>query len=89
MTATRLLDGSTCCPPIQNGAGADVFDANKTKLRDEFLSMPALCLTVEQAARFVNMSVPGANLLVAGLEHDGFLVRTPNGRYRLAEPLVC
>jgi hypothetical protein len=84
-----LPDGSTYCRPIHNGAGADVFDANTTRLRDEFLSMPALCLTVEQAARLVHMSVPGANLLIARLEHDGFLIHTPNGRYRLAEPLLC
>lgn len=89
MTATRLPDGSTYCRPIHNTAGADAFDTDKARLRDEFLSMPALCLTVAQAARLVNVSVLGANLLLAGLEHDGFLIRTPNGRYRLAEPLQC
>jgi DNA-binding IclR family transcriptional regulator len=51
--------------------------------------MPALCLTVEQVARLLNMPVLDANGLVTALELDGVLIRTPNGRYRLAEPLLC
>jgi predicted transcriptional regulator of viral defense system len=66
---------------------ADRLDTDSARLREEFLSMPALCLTVEQVARLLNVPIAGASHLLAALEHDGFLVRAPSGRYRLAEPL--
>jgi DNA-binding IclR family transcriptional regulator len=51
--------------------------------------MPALCLTVEQVARLLNVPPVGASQLLAALEHDGFLMRTPSRRYRLVEPFRC
>lgn len=86
MRATQLADGATDCGPVHN-AGARTFDADQARLRDEFLSMPALCLTVEQVARLMNVTVFSANRLLTGLERDRFLIRTATGRYRLAEPL--
>jgi predicted transcriptional regulator of viral defense system len=88
MTATRLPDGSTHCRPIQT-ATAKAFDTDSDRLRDEFFSMPALCLTVAQVARLLNVPVVGATRLLTDLEHEGVLIRTPDGRYRLAEPLMC
>ena len=55
------------------------------KLRDQFLTMPALCLTVAQTARLLNVTVPDAHRLLAELEHDHFLRRAANGQYHRRE----
>jgi predicted transcriptional regulator of viral defense system len=62
------------------------IDTDHAKLRDEFLSWPALCLTVAQVARLLSVSLMTASRLLAGLEGDGFLIRTSSGRYHLARP---
>jgi hypothetical protein len=67
---------------------ADRLDTDGARLREEFLSMPALCLTVEQVARLLHVPVVGAAQLLAALEHDGMLTRTASRRYRLAEPFT-
>jgi hypothetical protein len=89
MTAIRLLDGSTDCRIFHKGIGAAQIDTDSIRLQQEFLSMRALCLTVAQAARLVNVPVVAAARLLADLEHDRFLIRMPSGRYRLAEPMMC
>ena len=89
MTVIRLPDGSTDCRPVHHAVGTEPFDADHARLRNEFLSMPALCLTIEQAARLANVTVLSASRLLAELERDGFLIRMANGRYRLAEPVLC
>jgi DNA-binding IclR family transcriptional regulator len=68
---------------------ADRFDSESARLRQEFLSMPALCLTVEQVARLLGVPVVEASQLLAALERDGVLMRTPSKRYRLTEPIGC
>lgn len=88
MTATRSANGSTNERPTHQ-VGADPIDIDSVKLRAEFTSMPALCLTVEQVARLLNLPVAGAARLLADLDRDGFLIRMPSGKYRLAEPLMC
>jgi DNA-binding IclR family transcriptional regulator len=60
---------------------------DRDRLHREFLSMPALCLTVEQVARLLDVPIATASHLLAGLERDGVLIRMASGRYRLAEPL--
>ena len=87
MTAIRSQDDATYCRPIHDGASA--VDTDRVRLRMEFLSMPALCLTVEQVARLMSVPVVSATRLLTDLEHDGVLMRTSSGRYRLAEPLIC
>jgi DNA-binding IclR family transcriptional regulator len=81
-------DASTC------GTSSDLpfvdcrIDSDRDRLRREFLSMPALCLTVEQVGRLLDLPIAAASHLLAGLERDGVLTRTASGRYRLAEPLL-
>jgi len=83
----RMLHDATHWPTY-DACTVDPIDTDHAKLRDEFLSWPALCLTVEQVARLLHVPVVAAVRLLAGLEHDGFLIRTPSGAYRLAEPAV-
>jgi DNA-binding IclR family transcriptional regulator len=63
--------------------------SDRDRLHHEFVSMPALCLTVEQVARLLDVPVATASQLLTGLERDGLLIRTASARYRLAEPLIC
>jgi hypothetical protein len=86
MTAMRLPDGSTYCRMLPDLIGLRPIDDDSRRLQQEFLSMPALCLTIAQAARLLNVPIVGATRLLADLEHDGFLMRVPAGRYRLAQP---
>jgi predicted transcriptional regulator of viral defense system len=65
---------------------ADRSEMETARLRAEFLSMPTLSLTVEQAARLLDMPVASASRMLTALENDGFLTRTHDGRYRLAVP---
>jgi len=65
------------------------IDRDGERLREVFLSMPALCLTVEQVARLLHVPVVSASQLLASLERDGFLMRTTSGQYRIAQPLMC
>jgi DNA-binding IclR family transcriptional regulator len=62
--------------------------SDSERLRDEFLSMPALCLTVPQVARLLNLPVVSAIRLLKDLEGEGFLVHASGGAYRLAHPLL-
>lgn len=64
---------------------SDQYD--RARLRDEFLSMPALCLTVPQVARLLAVTTVAAMRLVTDLERARVLVRTPGGSYRLAARL--
>ena len=67
--------------------GTDASDADALRIRYEFLEMPALWLTVEQAARLLEIRSDRAATTLAALEHDGFLMRTSIGAYRRAQPL--
>ena len=87
MTAT-LQDGATHCWRTHAEVGTEPFDTDSGRLRCEFLSMPALCLTVPQVARLLDVPLASASRLVTDLERDGCLIRTPSGAYRLAEPAL-
>jgi DNA-binding IclR family transcriptional regulator len=88
MTTVRLPDRSTDRRFVHDAIGAASIDTDSGRLRQEFLSMPALCLTVAQTARLLNVPVVAATRLLADLERDGFLILKPGGRYRLADPMT-
>jgi hypothetical protein len=65
----------------------DAIDADALRIRHRFLEMPALWLTVPQAAQLLEIRPDRAAATLEGLEEDGFLMRTSSGAYRRAEPL--
>jgi predicted transcriptional regulator of viral defense system len=67
----------------------DPIDADALRIRHEFLEMPALWLTVAQAARLLEIRSDRAAATLEALEEDGFLMRTSNGAYRRARPLTA
>jgi predicted transcriptional regulator of viral defense system len=89
MKVMRLPDGSAFDALRDEATMADRLDSDIARLREEFLSMPALCLTVEQVARLLHVPVVDASQLLAALEHEGFLIRAAGRRYRLADPFIC
>ena len=54
-----------------------------TRVRGEFSEMRGFSPTVEQAARLFDLSLDECRRVLGGLEREGFLRRTPDGRYRL------
>jgi DNA-binding IclR family transcriptional regulator len=65
---------------------ANPIDADQLRLRHEFVALPGLVLTATEVARLLGLRVTHAAEMLASLESDGFLVRTPLGEYRRAEP---
>lgn len=59
------------------------------RIRSEFRSLPGMCLTVAQVARLLDAPTSEALLVLLALEAEGLLVRSPNGTYRLASPLLA
>ena len=51
------------------------------RIRNEFLEMPGLCLTLEQAARLWNLDPDTSQLALHMLQEEGFLTRTADGRF--------
>jgi hypothetical protein len=66
---------TTISPPV---------DADLLRLRNEFATMPGLCLTVEQTARLLSVRKPKAGALLDTLVVSGLLVRSVSGIYRPA-----
>jgi Fic family protein len=62
--------------------------ADLIRLRNEFLAMPGLCLTVPQAARLLSVAEPEARRLLNALVEEGLLLRPVRGCYRRHPPLV-
>ena len=58
------------------------------RLRSEFLLFPGMCLTVEQAARLLDVTRDEAAGLLALLESEGLVVHGQRGAYRSASPLL-
>ena len=58
------------------------------RLRSEFLLFPGMCLTVEQAARLLDVTRDEAAGLLAVLESEGLVVHSQQGAYRSASPLL-
>jgi hypothetical protein len=63
-------------------------DADLLRLRHEFLAMPALVLTPMQAARLLAIRAEHAVEILTTLEEEGWLIRSPAGRYRRSEPVL-
>ena len=58
------------------------------RLRSEFLLFPGMCLTVEQAARLLDVTRNEAGGLLAVLELEGLVVHGKHGVYRSASPAL-
>jgi len=58
------------------------IEADLLRLRHEFLSMPALVLTVPQVARLLGVRTEYAADLLATLTADRLLTRVETGAYR-------
>ena len=54
-----------------------------TRVRGEFFEMRGFSPTVEQAARLFDLPMDECRRVLSSLEREGFLRRTPDGRYRL------
>ena len=63
-------------------AVAAPIEADVLRLRHEFLSMPALVLTVPQVARLLGVRTEYAADLLATLTADRLLTRVETGAYR-------
>jgi hypothetical protein len=55
------------------------------RIRGEFLEMPGLHLTLEQAARLWHIDAATCTVALGRLVGDRFLVRTRTGAYKRAE----
>jgi len=53
------------------------------RVRGEFIEMRGFSPTMEQAARLFHLSIDECSSVLAGLVQQGFLHRTPDGRYHL------
>ncbi len=51
------------------------------RIRNEFLEMPGLCLTLEQASRLWNLDPHTSEMALHMLQDEGFLYRTADGRF--------
>lgn len=62
-----------------SAASGEVVD----RVRGEFVEMRGFSPTVDQAARLFHINREECDRILAGLVDEGFLKRTPDGRYRL------
>jgi DNA-binding IclR family transcriptional regulator len=53
------------------------------RVRGEFAEMRGFSPTVAQAARLFDLSPEECDRVLQSLEKEGYLLRTPDGRYRL------
>ena len=53
-----------------------------SRVRGEFVEMRGFSPTIEQAARLFDLSADECGRVLNSLEREGFLRRTPDGRYR-------
>jgi hypothetical protein len=66
---------------------AAALEIDLSTLRSEFLSCPAMCVTVEQAARLLDVPRDEAEQALSVLEAEGLLLRSAS-TYRRASPLL-
>jgi hypothetical protein len=59
------------------------------KLRQEYESMPGMCLNIQQAARLVGVDRECATHLLDELEAEGLLLQAAGGIYRRSSPLMA
>ena len=65
---------------------ADAIDRDAAQIRDDFLELPTLVLTVAQTARLHTLSTVRATTLLESLAAEGFLISGPHGVYRRSTP---
>src|SRR5262245_39766848 len=63
-------------------------ETDLVRLRSEFQLFPGMCLTVEQAARLLDVSRDEAAGLFEALEFEGLVVHGRRGDYRRMSPLL-
>ena len=68
--AVRTLDQRRALPGVRD------------RVRGEFVEMRGFSPTIDQAARLFNLSREECGRVLAVLVQEGFLRRTPDGRYR-------
>jgi hypothetical protein len=61
---------------------AEPTDLDTLRLRNEFLEMPGLSVTIPQAARLFGVRHDRAREMLGALEHEGFLIHDAHGAYR-------
>ena len=57
------------------------WQATVTRVRSEFEEMPCLRVTPAQARVLFGLSENESDWILQRLEHDGFLMQTPDGQY--------
>lgn len=65
-------------------ATAEPLDLDALRVRNEFLDMPGLTISVPQVARMLGLRFEHAAAILEALAHERFLTQTANGAYRRA-----
>ncbi|HMF98640.1 MAG TPA: hypothetical protein VKE96_30275 [Vicinamibacterales bacterium] len=60
---------------------AEPIDLDTLRIRHEFISSPALSASVEKVAAQFHIGSRHARVALESLAAEGFLTRTPDGRY--------
>lgn len=68
-------------PAVGRNAGAHTDDPLLRRIRTEFLEMPGLCLTTQQAAKLWNLDAATCEAVLRELVDAHILTRTDDGRY--------
>ena len=63
---------------------ADPTDLDALRVRNEFLEMPGLTVSVPQVARMLGVRSEHAGAILQSLEREHFLTQNANGAYHLA-----
>ena len=63
---------------------AEPIDLDALRLRNEFLAMPGLTISVPQVARMFGLRSEHAAAILESLAHEQFLTHLANGAYRRA-----
>jgi hypothetical protein len=61
--------------------GADAFETLGRRVRNEYLEMPGLGLTLRQAQRMWQLRQTDCEVLLGALVDSGFLARTSGGAF--------
>jgi hypothetical protein len=63
---------------------AEPIDLDALRIRNEFLAMPGLTISVPQVARMLGLRSEHAAAILESLAHERFLTHLANGAYRRA-----
>ncbi len=86
MTLATSLSGIRAVPTTTRSemAGGDSFESVTRRVRNEYLEMPGLSLTLRQAQRMWHLRQTECETLLGALVDSGFLARTSKGEFVLA-----